>query len=51
MEMISIPRIEYEKMINQIEILKKIEKIDVGLIRQFQDSLSDVKDGRILRVA
>ncbi len=38
MEMISIPRTE-------------LEKIDFDLVRQFKESLEDVKAGRIRRVA
>lgn len=37
MEMITIPKIEYER-------LKKLEELD--LIRQFASSLSDLKSGR-----
>ena len=51
MEMISIPKIEYEKMKNQITKLKELEKIDFDLVRQFKESLEDVKAGRIKRVA
>ena len=51
MEMISISKIEYERMKHQIDRLKKLEKIDFDLIRQFKESLEDVKAGRIRRVA
>jgi len=51
MEMINIPKVEYERMIGQIALLKEVEKIDINLVRQFNNGLSDVKNGRILRVA
>ena len=51
MEMINIPKTEYEKMQMQIARLKELEKIDFDLIRQFKESLDDVKTGRIRRVA
>ena len=51
MEMISIPKTEYERMRNQIARLRELEKIDFDLIRQFKESLEDVKAGRIRRVA
>jgi hypothetical protein len=51
MEMVSIPRTKYEKMKHQIAKLRELEKIDFDLIRQFKDSLEDVKAGRIRRVA
>ena len=51
MEMIQIPKARYELMIEQVNLLKKIEKIDLDLVRQFKNGLEDVKNGRILRVA
>ena len=39
MQMITIPRLEYER-------LKKLEELDLDLIRQFASSLSDLKFGR-----
>ena len=51
MEMIRIPKTEYERMKVQIEKLRELEKIDFDLIRQFKESLEDVKAGRIRRVA
>jgi len=51
MEMIKIPKTEYEKMKHQIAKLRQLEKIDFDLIRQFKNSLEDVKEGRIRRVA
>ena len=49
--MINIPKTEYEKMKMQIEKLKELEKIDFDLVRQFKESLEDVKAGRIRKVA
>jgi len=37
-------------MKKQIKKLKQLEKIDFGLVKQFKDSLEDVKFGRIRRV-
>ena len=51
MEMINIPKREYEKMKMQIVKLSELEKIDFNLVRQFKESLEDVKAGRIRRVA
>ena len=51
MEMISIPKTEYERMKQQIAKLRELQKIDFDLIRQFKESLEDVKAGRIRRVA
>ena len=51
MEMISIPKTEYERMKQQIAKLKKLEQIDFNLVRQFRESLKDVKAGKIRRVA
>ena len=51
MEMISISKTEYERMKHQIAKLKELEEIDFDLVRQFKDSLEDVKAGRIRRVA
>ena len=51
MEMIEIPKAEYERMIALIRKLKGLEKLDFDLIRQFKESLEDVKAGRIRRVA
>ena len=49
--MINIPRTEYERMKMQLALLRKLEKIDFDLVRQFKESLEDVKAGRIRRVA
>ncbi len=51
MEMINIPKTEYERMKQLIAKLRKLEQIDFDLIRQFKESLEDVKAGRIRRVA
>ena len=51
MEMITIPKYKYLKMIKQIKTLEKIEKLDLDLVRQFSGSLEDVKNGNIIRVA
>ena len=51
MEMINISKDEYERMKAQIAVLRKLEKIDFDLVRQFKNSLEDVKAGRIRRVA
>lgn len=49
--MISISRDEYERMKAQVAMLRELEKIDFDLLRQFKQSLEDVKAGRIRRVA
>ena len=51
METVNIPKEEYEKMKRQIMKLRELEKVDFDLIRQFKDSLEDVKAGRIRKVA
>lgn len=43
MEMISIPKDEYEK-------LKMQANIDVDLLKQLVRSLKDIKEGRVTRV-
>ena len=43
-ETVTIPKKEYQK-------LKKLEKADHDLIRQFISSFEDIKAGRIKRVA
>jgi len=43
-QMITIPKQEYEELI-------RLRNIDFELLRQFKDSLEDVKAGRIRRVA
>ena len=44
MQTITIPKTEYEK-------LKKLEKFDFDLIRQFSQSLDDLKYGRFTVLA
>ena len=51
MEMINIPKDEYERMRMQLVRLRELEAIDFDLLRQFKASLEDVKAGRIRRVA
>ena len=51
MEMVSIPKDEYERLKIQVAMLRKLERIDFDLLRQFKASLEDVKSGRIRRVA
>jgi len=51
MEMVNIPKEEYEKMKIQLARLKNLEKVDFDLMRQFKESLEDVKAGRIRKVA
>lgn len=43
MEMIEIPKAEYEK-------LKMQANIDVDLLKQLAKSLKDIKEGRVIRV-
>lgn len=51
MDMIEIPKEEYLKMRMQLAKLKELEEIDFKLLKQFKESLEDVKAGRIKRVA
>jgi len=51
METITISRTEYEQMKMLIAKLRKLEQVDFDLVRQFKESLEDVKHGRIKRVA
>jgi len=44
MKTVKIPRKEYER-------LKKLEKLDIDLIKQFASSLEDLKKGRFKRLA
>lgn len=46
-----IPKSEYEKLLAKAKRLKQLEQLDYDLIRQFKESLEDVKVGRIRRVA
>ena len=51
MEMIKIPKEEYERMLRELKLLKKLKGIDLDLIKQFKEGLEDIKAGRIRRVA
>ncbi len=51
MDMIEVPRDKYEEMKLKVARLEELEKLDFDLIRQFKESLEDVKAGRIRRVA
>ena len=51
METVTISREEYERMKHELRRLKMLEEIDFNLVRQFKESLEDVKAGRIRRVA
>lgn len=51
MEMVKIPKSEYERMLKELRLLKAIKKVDWDLVRQFKRSLEDIKAGRIRRVA
>jgi len=51
MEIVKIPKEEYERMIKELKFLRSLKEIDWNLVRQFKESLEDVKAGRIRRVA
>ena len=51
MEKITVSKEEYEKMRLELIWLKSLERIDLDLVKQFKDSLEDLKAGRIKRVA
>jgi len=56
METITIPKDEYERLLKQVALLRKImeeekSKIDWDLVRQFDESLEDLKHGRFRRLA
>ena len=51
MKTITIPMEEYETMKADSKKLKKLEKIDFDLIRQFKESFEDLKKGRFKRLA
>tara|TARA_Y100000310_G_C19990558_1_gene493919 strand:+ start:311 stop:445 length:135 start_codon:yes stop_codon:yes gene_type:complete len=44
METVTIPREEYEH-------LKQLEQLDFNLIKQFSNSLNDLKEGRFKKLA
>ncbi len=49
--MVEIPKEEYERLKMQVAMLRKLERIDFDLLRQFKQSLEDTKTGRVRRVA
>ena len=51
MEIVKIPREKYEKMLKELRLLRELKEVDWDLVRQFKDSLEDVKASRIKRVA
>ena len=51
MEMIEIPKDEYQKMVREIKLLREAKEIDWDLVKQFQSGLEDLKAGRVRRVA
>ena len=51
MEMVKISKQEYEQMLRELKILREVKDIDWDLVKQFKESLEDVKAGRIRRVA
>lgn len=50
-ETITIPTQKYQEIIKELELLRRLKNIDWDLVKQFRDSLEDVKEGRIRRVA
>ncbi|MCP6719679.1 MAG: hypothetical protein KJI71_05720 [Patescibacteria group bacterium] len=51
MEMVNISKEEYERMKIQLSRLRELEKIDFDLVRQFKNSLEDLKSGKVKKVA
>ena len=51
MEKVSISVEEYHKLKTAYSMLKKLEGIDLDLVRQMGASLEDLKYGRVRRVA
>ena len=51
METINVPKAEYERMKNELKRLKELENVDWNLVKKFKESLEDLKEGRIKRVA
>lgn len=51
METITISKEEYEKMLEELKMLREAKEIDWDLVRQFDEGLEDLKKGRITRVA
>jgi len=51
MEMIKVPKKEYEEMLIELNRFREIQDIDWNLVKQFKDSLNDVKLNKITKVA
>jgi len=51
MEMVRIPRDKYERMLKELKLFRELRGVDWNLVKQFKDSLDDVKARRIKRVA
>tara|TARA_Y100000310_G_scaffold340019_1_gene434487 strand:- start:3634 stop:3789 length:156 start_codon:yes stop_codon:yes gene_type:complete len=51
METVTISKEEYLKLKLASAKLRKLEKVDFDLVRQFRESLEAVKKGKIRRVA
>lgn len=49
--MVNISKEEYERMKIQLSRLRELEKIDFDLVRQFKNSLEDLKSGKVKKVA
>ena len=56
METVTVPKDEFEKLIKELRLLRnlfknKMSEIDWDLVRQFDESLEDLKQGRFKRLA
>lgn len=51
MKIVKIPKDEYERMLRELKLFREMKEADWDLVRQFKDSLEDVKAGRIRRAA
>jgi len=51
MDTITISKEKYDRMVEQIKLLKELENIDFDLVMQFKRSLEDVKKGKVIRIA
>ncbi|MEK6914222.1 MAG: hypothetical protein AABW83_01085 [Nanoarchaeota archaeon] len=52
MEIVSIPKKQYEEMIRELEKLRKEkQEIDFNIENQIKEGLEDLKKGRIIRLA
>lgn len=47
MEMVKISKDEYERILKELKLLRQLKEIDWDLVKQFKESLKDVKAGRI----